>query len=140
MDCQKHDLVDGLHITTVYEIHCEWLKSAYSAHTICNLKIDFITALRRGYYCPILMRADFACQLRPAFDRPVAVTIEFHTKLNTSKSITRLAFKIIHFRGLTGLYHLNCRRAVFICLAVWFQTLSVLRAMSRLPVYQPLFK
>lgn len=52
------------------------LKSAYSAHTICDLKNRLHHALRRGYYCPILMRADFACQLRPAFGRPVVVTIE----------------------------------------------------------------
>lgn len=31
----------------------------------------------------------------------------------------RPALKIIHFRRLTALYRPNCRRAVFICLAVW---------------------
>lgn len=93
------------------------LKSAYRPH--CSQLKKSIT--RNGANITVLMRADFACQLRldSSVDPQPSRSRRFRAKLNTSKSITRLALKIIHFRGLTALYRPNCRRAVFICLAVW---------------------
>lgn len=76
---RKHVQVDwsGLHRNCVQNIlrMAKGLKSAYRP-LFAIKKIDCIT---RGYYCPVLMRADFTCQLRPAFGqlgRSATVAIE----------------------------------------------------------------